>query len=1164
MGKHVTESYESIIKANFTGRPSGGTLQGSKTGSISSWFLLDAVSERSGSRDSENIKKFLLDNITSSQYSRSLDGHGVDYSHPAEGLDYFHNSFFNLETGKSRVTFESNLDPLTESMQEILDSTGYSWQRPASHAINIYNNSKDLNKVPGINSEHGTGCYGVAVGSVYGVAPSANIILYPFGVNGLDWDSVSEVLMATARHKNKPINPNTGYKDPTVISFSTGKTFDFHFAHYYVGSGDATLTLTGSDILNTPFRINYFNTDFTFVSSSTSYTESYDIGTHTGSRGLAGDVTNHLLHYYTNSIDGLVTLINDYYDIPWSHSIQIDFVNSTPSNYIFKPTEHVSSGQGDENSPSLTLYNSNTGERYFVVFSGSGYLPPQQHVWEDPYDTTFTTGSREAMTHNLIKIDISNATTAQDVTNAFTQSVKDNMPGVFIDESETTGTSAVIHNSKGFLFCRLGRSNYPFNPRATYFSSQRSSTWAPEKYNFSWEGIYEITGGVPITEDEFHGEQMFSASYDPVNDLITISLLRPLEMKFNCYTGSLNQIQKKDYPLGGHLYASASASEYPYFGIETFAPFGTPLPTYTPGHPDSHSIGDGFPLEAGYRLVLPIDHMGNKNIYNSQFLWGTQPFSGSTFFHRSSRQHELTYVGNDRLDILDPFVNTQYLDINFAYPTVNTESLKLINVYEEAAREGVIIFRSAGNAEASPPTGKFDITGTGSEFILDYQTSSFSNESYFTTNKDIFFYGNPSGSPYYYARSRWSTGAIIEASEIRRSNDPEGYGWPGTSGPSTFASYTDSIIPRPWIYSQTGSSGDLYTSSILLNPATGLDYGGITESLKTFNPSDDPRWIAWRFSHNTPSTQSQTESLNTVINTYNSEPSNLLGVFAGSSASSPKLAGFTCLLLQKYPWMKVNDVKNFMQYSASRQFTTDNGKHYDDGSFKFYYKDKYDPYPIASTHSLSFNSGSSVMSKFILGAGDGTQAITESKKIITYEDPVGLKYAIIFSSSNAAYYNGAGLQYIPSEYTIVKTDVDASTNEAGGFDYGVRITNALTQAIDQISYVTYSATTGDLDDGLIKIHPYPSGGTAIMGFAITGGYSEYNYDISVLEVTNSIYLSNSGNLAGDLFNTWDENGQPINGLQDKVVYNPFFQEAANLNIDGDIKFKGTKITSFRD
>lgn len=1162
MSEHVTESYESVIKANFTGRPAGGTLQGSKTGSISSWFLLDAISERSGSRDSENIKRFLQNNITGSQYSRSLDGRGVDYSHPREGLDYFHNGFFDLETGKSRVTFIADPSSLTESMQEILDNTGYEWDRPASTAIDFYNNAKSLNSVPGIDAEHGTGCYAVAASSVYGVAPSANIIVYPFGINGLDWDDTAEVLMATARHKNKPINPNTGYKDPTVLSFSSGKTFDFHFGHYYVGSGDATLTLSGSDILDTPFRINYFNTDFTFVSSSTSYTESYDIGSSTGSGGLSGDITNHLLHYYTNSIDGLVTLINDYYDIPWSHSIQIDFVNSTPSNYIFKPTEYVSSPGGDENSPSLILYNSNTGERYFVVFSGSGYLPPQPYSWQDPYQDSFRTGSREAMTHNLIKIDISAASTAEDVTNAFTQSVKDNMPGVFIDESETSGTTTVIHNSKGFLFCRLGQSDFPFNPRSAYRSSQRSSTWAPEEYSFTWEGLYSITGGVPITEEEFHGEQMFSASYDSDSDLITISLLRPLEMKFNCYTGSLNQIQKKDYPLGGHLYASASASEYPHFGVETFAPFGTPLSTYTPGHPDSHSIGDGFPLEAGYRLVLPVDHMGNKNIYNGQFLWGTQPFSGSTTSQRTSRQYELTYVGNDRLNILDPFVDTQYLDVNFAYPTINTGSLKLINVYEEAAREGVIIFRSAGNAESSPPTGKFDITGTGSEFILDYQTSSFSSESYFTTNKNIFFYGNPSGSPYYYAHSRWSTGAIIESSEIRANVDT--YQWPGTSGPSTFASYPDSVIPRPWLYNKVDSENtELFTSSVLLNPAVPLDYGGVTESLKAFNPSDDSRWIAWRLAHNTSFSEYQTESLNTVIDTYTSEPSNLLGVFAGSSASSPKLAGFACLLLQKYPWMKVNDVKNFMQYSASKQFTTDNGKHYGDGSFKFYYRDRYDPYPIASTHSLSFNSGSSVMGKFILGTGDGTQAITESKKIVTYEDPVGLKYAIIFSSSNAAYYNGSGLQYIPSEYTIIKTDVDASTDEAGGFDYGVRIANALTQAIDQIPYATYSATTSDLDDGLIKIHPYPSGGTATMGFAITGGFSEYNYDISVLKITNSIQLTNSGNLAGDLFHMWDEDGQPVNGLQDKVVYNPFFQEATNLNVEGDVKFKGTKITSFK-
>ena len=111
--------------------------------------------------------------------------------------------------------------------------------------------------------------------------------------------------------------------------------------------------------------------------------------------------------------------------------------------------------------------------------------------------------------------------------------------------------------------------------------------------------------------------------------------------------------------------------------------------------------------------------------------------------------------------------------------------------------------------------------------------------------------------------------------------------------------------------------------------------------------------------------------------------------------------------------MQVKDVKQYLYDSCSKELFVDNGTNYNDGTHKFYFRNRYDTEHFPSTHSLSFNSGSSVMSKFILGAGDGTQAITESKKIVTYEDPIGLKYAIVFSSSNAAYYNGTGLQYIP-------------------------------------------------------------------------------------------------------------------------------------------------------
>ena len=46
--------------------------------------------------------------------------------------------------------------------------------------------------------------------------------------------------------------------------------------------------------------------------------------------------------------------------------------------------------------------------------------------------------------------------------------------------------------------------------------------------------------------------------------------------------------------------------------------------------------------------------------------------------------------------------------------------------------------------------------------------------------------------------------------------------------------------------------------------------------------------------------------------------------------------------------------------------------------------------------------------------------------------------------------------------------------------------------------------------------------------------------------------------------TGSKEGAPANGGSNTITYNPFLQEASNLNVEGDIKFKGIKITSFKD
>ena len=80
MDKFVTES---IIKGNFAGP---GSFTSALTSSFPLTYIYEAISTRSGSRDQENFKTFYDDAISNSQYSRSLNGLGVDHVHWDEPL----------------------------------------------------------------------------------------------------------------------------------------------------------------------------------------------------------------------------------------------------------------------------------------------------------------------------------------------------------------------------------------------------------------------------------------------------------------------------------------------------------------------------------------------------------------------------------------------------------------------------------------------------------------------------------------------------------------------------------------------------------------------------------------------------------------------------------------------------------------------------------------------------------------------------------------------------------------------------------------------------------------------------------------------------------------------------------------------------------------------
>ena len=138
----------------------------------------------------------------SGPYNYCLDGTGVDVVISDSGLQIDHPEFTD-SYGNSRVQL---IDWYTES------------GLPGTQSQNFY---RDYDG-------HGTHVGGIATGKTYGWAKNAQI--YSMKVNGLEGSgdsgtgiSIPDCFDAIKLwHQNKPINPQTGYKRPTVVNMSWG------------------------------------------------------------------------------------------------------------------------------------------------------------------------------------------------------------------------------------------------------------------------------------------------------------------------------------------------------------------------------------------------------------------------------------------------------------------------------------------------------------------------------------------------------------------------------------------------------------------------------------------------------------------------------------------------------------------------------------------------------------------------------------------------------------------------------------------------------------------------------------------------------------------------------------------------------------------------------
>lgn len=179
-----------ISIGHFATQTADFTKTASDSGNFVNWGLRRSISE--------TLPTFGPDG----SYTYNLDGTGVDIVIQDSGIQADHPDF-NDKNGVSRV---QQIDWYAES--------GLPGTMPAGHYTDY--------------DGHGTHCTGIAAGITYGWAKNSRI--YSVKVAGLEGSSdpnsgipISDVFdVIKLWHRNKPIDPATGYKRPTIVNMSWG------------------------------------------------------------------------------------------------------------------------------------------------------------------------------------------------------------------------------------------------------------------------------------------------------------------------------------------------------------------------------------------------------------------------------------------------------------------------------------------------------------------------------------------------------------------------------------------------------------------------------------------------------------------------------------------------------------------------------------------------------------------------------------------------------------------------------------------------------------------------------------------------------------------------------------------------------------------------------
>lgn len=197
------------------------------------WGLLRHTEETNRTNWGDNGSSLVTDNLTITASGKNVDvlivdGH-IDPNHPEFAVN-------PDGSGGSRVV-QYNWFQHTSAVTGGANGT-YVYDRAGS-----YTNSIDAE-----DNNHGCHCAGTVAGNTQGWARDANIYnISPYGTNP---NSLSSAVMwdyIRAWHNSKPINPETGRRNPTITNNSYGSTIRSNYSDAYTTGGVTRVNYRGVD-----------------------------------------------------------------------------------------------------------------------------------------------------------------------------------------------------------------------------------------------------------------------------------------------------------------------------------------------------------------------------------------------------------------------------------------------------------------------------------------------------------------------------------------------------------------------------------------------------------------------------------------------------------------------------------------------------------------------------------------------------------------------------------------------------------------------------------------------------------------------------------------------------------------------------------------------------